>query len=397
VDDAFGHHELPFGVFSVPGHLDEPRVGVAVGRQILDLAALFGDDVFRQPVLNPFMAQGPPAWAATRRRIGELLDDHVSRVGVTDALVPAAGAQLHLPFEVADFVDFNSSLQHATNAGLILRPGTPPVRDNWRRMPVGYHARTGTVVVSGTPVVRPCGQFVDDGEIVFAPTRKLDVEAEVGFVVGTASRRGFGVATGEFDEHVFGVVLVLDWSARDIQALETVPLGPFLGKSFATTISPWVVPIEALAGARRPAPEQTPKPAKYLEVETPAAFDIRLELSINNSPVSTPSFASMYWTPPQQLAHLTANGAHVRTGDLFASGTVSDEVEFGSLLELSWDGAKPVRLADGGVRGYLADGDEVRLRATAHGTDGSSWYLGSAAGVVTPARHPGDSIGEPVG
>jgi fumarylacetoacetase len=379
---SFGLDELPYGIFSTDadGAGDSRRVGVAIGDQILDLAAFFDDPVFAQPTLNAFLAQGRSTWATVRGRLREAADS--SRVA--QCLVPRSGAVMHLPFDVADFVDFNSSLQHATNAGRILRPGDEPVRKNWRYQPVGYHGRAGTVVTSGTAVRRPHGQIVLDDRPVLATTKKLDVEAELGFVVGAGSHLGTQVPVEHFADHVFGVVLLLDWSARDVQAFETVPLGPFLGKSFATTISAWVLPLDALVDARVPAPAQVPAPMDYLRPTESWALDVRLELSVNGCVVSRPRFETMYWTAAQQLAHLTVNGASLRSGDLFGSGTVSDAVEFGSLLELSWDGERPLRLADGSVRSYLEDGDVVTLTATAPGSRGDL-FVGSVSGTVEPA------------
>jgi fumarylacetoacetase len=386
---GFGSSELPYGVFSSAGR-PGPRVGVAVGDQVLDLAAIFDDPVFVQPSLNAFMAQGRAAWTSTRARVRDAVRTGYS-AGRTEHLLPQADVVMHLPFEVADFVDFYSSLQHATNASRILRPGQELIRPNWRQQPVGYHGRAGTVVVSGAPVRRPHGQIVQGAGPVLAPTKKLDVEAEIGFVVGVPSRLGNQVPIGHFTDHVFGAVLLLDWSARDIQSFEAVPLGPFLGKSFATTISPWVLPLEALTTARVPAPPQDPLPLDYLRSDESWALDVRLELAVNGCVVSRPRFDSMYWTPAQQLAHLTVNGAALRTGDLFGSGTVSDETEFGSLLELSWDGEQPLRLDDGSLRGYLDDGDLVTLTATAAasgtaaGTDGDRLSFGVASAVVSGA------------
>jgi fumarylacetoacetase len=383
VELDFGRTGLPYGVFSVPGRNDAPRVGAAFENGIIDLAALLGDVVFAAPTLHPFMAAGREAWTSVRSRLQAAVDQG----DVAGCFVAATDAVLHLPFEVADFVDFNSSLQHAANTGRILRPGDDPVRPNWLRLPVGYHGRTGTVVASGTPVTRPHGQHLDErGAVVFSPTEKLDVEAEIGFVVGRGSTMGEPIRTGAFTEHVFGAVLVLDWSARDIQAFEYVPLGPFLGKSFATTISPWVYPVAALDASRVASPVQNPVPADYLRVDGNWGFDVRLELSLNGNTISRPRFDSMYWTPPQQLAHLTANGASVRTGDLFASGTVSDADEFGSLLELTVNGTKPLTLSDGSHRGFLADGDEVTLSGTVHAADGARHFMGMASGVVLQAH-----------
>jgi fumarylacetoacetase len=283
--------------------------------------------------------------------------------------------RLHLPFTVADYTDFYSSEHHALNTSKILRPESPGLAPNWKHLPIGYHGRSATVVVSGTPIERPSGQL---GAGEFGPTRRLDIEAEVGFVVGVPGRR---IPTGDFADHVFGVVLLNDWSARDIQAWEYRPLGPFLGKSFATSISPWVVPLAALAGV--PAVAQDPAPLDYLQ---PAGdgFDLRLAVDWNDTRVSTPPFAAMYWTAAQQLAHLTINGASVRTGDLYASGTVSGPArdQVGSFLELTWNGTEPVKLADGSTRGFLLDGDQVRISGTARGAAGGSIGLGEVVGTV---------------
>lgn len=377
----FDAGELPYGVFSLPGEDSAPRIGVGVGDHILDMTSLSADPVFAAESLNPFMAKGVGFWRSTR----EQLRDAVERGD--GKYLPASSATMRLPVEVADFVDFNSSLQHATNAGLIFRPGADPVRPNWRLMPVGYHGRAGTVFVSGTPITRPCGQFADDEAVVFAPTRQLDVEAEVGFIVGQGSPPGNRVSTSDFAAHVFGVVLVLDWSARDVQSLESVPLGPFLGKSFATTMSAWVMPLDALQVAQVAAPEQSPAAADHLRVEGSSGYDLRLELKLNDGVLSRPRFDSMYWTPAQQLAHLTSNGARLRTGDVFASGTVSDDSQFGSLLELSWNGSRPITLADGSTRMFLDDGDEILLSAEAVGRDGSRLQVGGVRGAVSPARY----------
>jgi fumarylacetoacetase len=288
---------------------------------------------------------------------------------------------MHLPFEVADYTDFYSSEQHALNAGKILRPESPGLSPSWRRLPIGYHGRSATVVVSGTPVERPSGQLADG---VFGPSQRLDIETEVGFVVGVPGRR---LRTTDFASHVFGIVLLNDWSARDIQAFEYRPLGPFLGKSFATSISPWVVPLEALAPV--PPGPQDPPPHDYLMPPGPA-FDLRLTVDWNDTRVSTPPFAGMYWTAAQQLAHLTSNGASVRTGDLYASGTVSGDRrdEVGSLLELTWNGTEPVKLADGTTRGFLLDGDRVTIGGTTVGAAGVEIGLGSVSGAILPAPGP---------
>jgi fumarylacetoacetase len=375
VNPGFGIDNLPYGVFSGADRVR--RIGVRLGDDVLDLSRAEAADLIlaggalRQPTLNLFMGLGRPQWMAVRARIVELITSDQ----VASLRVPLADVEMHMPFDVADYVDFYSSEQHAVNAGRILRPDRPGLPPNWRRLPIGYHGRAGTVVVSGTPIARPSGQL---GDGVFGPTRRLDIEAEVGFVVGVPGAR---IGTGDLAQHVFGVVLVNDWSARDIQAWEAQPLGPFLGKSFATSISPWVVPLEALAPV--PPPEQQPVPLDYLR---PAGFtlDITLAVDWNGTRVSTPPFAQTYWTPAQQLAHLTVNGAAVRTGDLFASGTVSgpgrDQV--GSFLELTAGGTEPVMLADGTTRGYLADGDTVTISGTAAGASGTPIDLGAVTGAV---------------
>jgi fumarylacetoacetase len=303
--------------------------------------------------------------------------------------VPLAEVALRMPFEVADYVDFYSSEHHAGNVGRIFRPDGEPLLPNWKRLPVGYHGRAGTVVVSGTPIVRPCGQRRPPGadEPVYGPSVRLDIEVEVGFVVGAGSDLGTRVATDAYPDHVFGVVLLNDWSARDIQAWEYQPLGPFLGKSFATSISPWVVPLDALAAARVPAPEQEPAPLPYLKESDRYGYDLRLAVDWNGTLVAEPPFARMYWTPAQQLAHLTVNGASLRTGDLYASGTVSgpEKRHRGCFLELTWSGAEPVTLADGSTRTFLEDGDTVTIAGTAPGPDGRVVGLGEVTGTVHPA------------
>jgi fumarylacetoacetase len=298
-----------------------------------------------------------------------------------------ADVDLHMPFAVPDYVDFYSSREHATNLGRILRPGSEPLLPNWNHLPVGYHGRAGTVVPSGTPIVRPSGQRRGDQGPVFGPTLKLDIEAEVGFVIGEPSAYGQRVPTSAFRDHVFGFVLVNDWSARDIQAWEYQPLGPFLSKSFATSISPWVVPVEALEPARVGPPEQDPPPLPYLRCDEPWGLDVTLEVALNGHVVSRPPFAGMYWTAPQQLAHATANGASVRTGDLLASGTVSgaQRDQRGSLIELTWNGNEPLELPDGTRRVFLEDGDTVRITATALGPENTPIGFGDVTGTIYPS------------
>ncbi|MCW2889579.1 MAG: fumarylacetoacetase [Streptosporangiaceae bacterium] len=391
-DSGLGLANLPYGVFSPPG--GPPRVGVAVGASVLNLAGLAADCLiedrgrwFAAASLNGFMAAGPSAWRANRARITELLTDDSYADHVQPHLMAVADVDLHRPIEVADYVDFYSSLHHATNVGRIFRPAGQPLLPNWRRLPVGYHGRAGTVVVSGTPVVRPCGQRLRPGEQTpsYGPSLRLDLEAEVGFVAGVPAAGP--VSPADFRDHVFGFVLVNDWSARDVQAWESQPLGPFLSKSFATSISPWVVPVAALEAARVSPPTQDPEPLAYLRCAEPWGLDLTLEVLVNGQPASKPPFREMYWTPPQQLAHATVNGAALRTGDLFASGTVSgpDRDQRGCLLELTWNGEEPLELPDGTKRTFLEDGDTVTVRATAPGTDGSRISLGEVTGTVHPA------------
>jgi fumarylacetoacetase len=388
----FPVQNLPYGVFARPGQA--PRVGAAIGDNVLDLAGLAGAGLlagpawFAAPSLNAFMAAGPAAWHAARTRLTELLTDPRHRGMVEPHLERQAAVELRLPFEVADYVDFYSSRDHASTVGQIFRPGSSPLPRNWLHLPAGYHGRAGSVVVSGTPVTRPRGQFWPAGATApaFGPTRRLDFEAEVGFVAGVGSARGQHVGTGEFAQHAFGFLLVNDWSARDIQSWETQPLGPFLGKSFATSVSPWVVPVAALEVARVPPPRQDPPPLAYLECAEPWGLDLSLQIMLNGHVVARPAFRGMYWTPPQQLAHATVNGAPLRTGDLLASGTVSGPGpdERGCLLELTWDGTRPLRLPDGTTRTYLDDGDVLRITATAPGADGVTIGFGSVEGRVAP-------------
>jgi fumarylacetoacetase len=389
---GFGLDNLPYGVFSTTG--TAPRTGVAIGDSVLDLAAATGDDVHATGSLNAFMARGPQAWADLRAQLTEWFTGEAHRSTVEPHLVPRSEVTLHLPVEVADYVDFYSSRHHAENLGRMFRPDSAPLTPNWKHLPIGYHGRAGTVQVSGTPVVRPSGQrkAQTDDAPTFGPSQRLDIEAEVGFVVGTPSELGRPVPLADFGEHVFGVCLVNDWSARDLQSWEYVPLGPFLGKSFLTSVSPWVVPLAALQAARVAPPARDVPLLPYLDDSDtgPWGLDIAIEVRLNGQLVSCPPFDLMYWTPAQQLAHMTANGASLRTGDLFASGTVSGPAEDqrGSFIELSWGGTEPLTLADGSTRTFLTDGDTVTLTATAPGASGARIALGEVTGRVEPAPAP---------
>jgi fumarylacetoacetase len=373
-DSGFGVGNLPYGV--VGG-----RVVVRFGDGVLDLAAVLGPvepDLAGRVAgrsLDRLLAAGPDTWAAVRGTLQRILTEDTACHRRAVELARADLEPPALPFTVADYVDFYSSEQHATNVGRIFRPDAPALPPAWKHLPIGYHGRAGTVVVSGTPVVRPSGMR---GPRDHGPSERLDIEAEVGFVVGTPSRLGTPVAAADWRAHVFGVVLVNDWSARDIQSFETRPLGPFLGKSFLTSVSPWVVPLAALEPAFVDPPVQDPRPLEYLRPAGPG-LDLTLEVRLNGHVIGRPPAAALYWTAAQQLAHLTANGASLRTGDLYASGTISGDRpdQLGSLLELTRGGQNPLRLPDGSTRAYLLDGDTVTISATAGGIS-----LGEVSGTV---------------
>ena len=383
--NGFGLDHLPYGVFSVAG--GPRRVGVRYddeeGAWVVDLHGETGRVEFAEAALNPLMALGPEVWRQTREEVRALIE------GGCEPL-PLEEVTLHLPFEVGDYVDFYASLDHATNVGRMFRPDSEPLTPNWRHLPIGYHGRAGTVVVSGTPVARPSGQrkAPDESAPTFGPSRRLDIEAELGFVVGAPSEQGAPVPFAGLADHVFGVTGLNDWSARDIQAWEYVPLGPFLGKSFATSISPWVTPLAALDAAWVDLPGQEPEPLPYLGPGATRGLDIDVEVALNGEVVSRPPYRSMYWSPAQMLAHMTVNGASLRTGDLFASGTISgpEPDQRGSFLELSWGGKEPFATADGTSHTFLEDGDEVVIRYSAPGTDGGRITLGEVAGRVEAAR-----------
>jgi fumarylacetoacetase len=375
----FGRTTLPYCSFVLPG-TTQRRVGVGVGTDVLDLTdAPQHADLFVGGTLDALLAAGPDTWQAVRSWLLDDLPDGPRH--------PADSVELVMPFTVADYVDFYASEHHATNVGRIFRPDGDALTPNWKHLPIGYHGRAGTVVVSGTPITRPSGQRrLPDGEITFGPSVRLDFEAELGFVVGAPSTLGQPVPIDDFARHVFGVCLVDDWSARDVQAWEYVPLGPFLGKSFATSVSPWIVPLAALEGARVEQPTPSPEPLPYLQGAAPWGLDLEFVISINGTEISRPPFASMYWTGAQMLAHMTVNGASLRTGDLFASGTVSgpDPEQRGSLLELSWNGTEPLTLDDGSTRTFLEDADTVTISAHARLAGGQTLELGEVSGTVVP-------------
>ena len=395
----FPIQNLPYGVFS---DAYGTRCGIAIGQSIFDLARAesagaftntgLSHETFRADSLNGFLGHSRGVWAGVRSRVTELLTSGNAEGEAfcrDHEVIIDHEVTLRLPVEIGDYVDFYSSLQHATNVGKMFRPDAEPLLENWRQLPVGYHGRSGTIVVDGTPITRPSGQQRGSDGPTFGPTEKLDVELEVGFITGLGLDVGEPIEVNDAEHHIFGLCLVNDWSARDIQAWEYVPLGPFLGKSFATTISPWIVPLEALAPFRVPAQPQDPEPLAYLRpTEMQAiAIDLRVELTPPEGVPTTiieTSFTNMYWTMSQQLAHATVNGATVRPGDLFASGTVSgpNPTEFGSLLERSWNGTQPITLADGSLRTFLEDGDTVTISGKCAAPGAVSIGFGTCSGTV---------------
>jgi fumarylacetoacetase len=408
----FPIQNLPYGVFRVAG---EARPGVAIGDDVLDLRAVAAagllspavadaESLFAEGSLNELAGRGRLTWHALRARLSALLaagNRELLDAGIAEsAIVRQNAVELLLPVQIGDYVDFYSSLEHASNLGKILRPGSEPLLPNWRYLPVGYHGRSGTVVVSGTPVVRPTGQRKGTGAEApdFGPSRMLDFELEMGFVTANGSALGAPVSIERARDLIFGLVLVNDWSARDIQAWEYQPLGPFLGKSFATSISPWIVSLEALEAYRVPGPAQEPKPFAYLQDAEPRSFDVALEVELASDAmlragtppqrISHGNMRGLYWSVAQQLAHLTSNGATIRAGDLCASGTISgaDPASYGSMIELTWRGAHPLTLADGSTRSFLEDGDRVVMRASC-GPSGAHPRIGfgEVTGSVVPA------------
>ncbi len=399
-DSDFTIHNLPWGIFSFPG--ESPRVGVAVGDHILDMSKVselglfdFDATVFYEPVLNPFMALGRDLTSRARAQVQAwLMDEQGPLANNPDLFVNRLEATMHLPVQVGDYTDFYSSIEHATNVGKLFRDPENALLPNWRHLPVGYHGRSSSIVVSGTPVRRPSGQVkTNKMEVpVFQQSNRLDLELEMGFIICEDSPLGDPISVFDAEDYIFGMVLFNDWSARDIQKWEYVPLGPFLGKNFASTMSPWVVPFQALQPFRVAGPKQDPEVLPYLRIEGLNNYDINLEVSITpaaSTPtvVSRSNFKYMYWNMAQQLAHHTVNGCNVRTGDLMASGTISgkDESSYGSLLEIAHGGRQPFTLADGQERTFLEDGDTVTLKGWAE-KDGIRVGFGEAVGTIYPAH-----------
>jgi fumarylacetoacetase len=409
VDPAsdFPIQNLPYGVFSSKDGL-APRVGVAIGEYVLDLWQLAQDcridvvepAVFAASSLNPFMALGPTLWSKTRARISELLrHDHPELRDNPElrarALVPLADVRLHLPIAVAGYTDFYSSKEHATNVGVMFRGKDNALQPNWLHMPIGYNGRASTVVVSGTKVRRPRGQLKPPNAELpsFEPCKRLDFELEMGVVVGQSSKMGEMLTEKQAEAMIFGFVILNDWSARDIQQWEYVPLGPFQAKAFATSISPWVVTREALEPFRLHGPEQNPTPLPYLRQAQPNNFDVTLDVALRAAPMNEAhnicrtNFKYMYWSSVQQLVHHASSGCAMNVGDLLGSGTISgpEKHQRGSLLEISWSGTEPIELAAGVKRSFLEDGDSLTMRGWCQG-DGYRVGFGEVEGTIVAAE-----------
>lgn len=380
----FSIHNIPFGIFSAKDR--SPRAGVAIGDHILDLAAVaeldvfdFNTAVFEKDVLNNFISLGKEITKKVRKDIQHWLHHEASPLANKPQLfVKQSDAQMHMPVHVGDYTDFYSSIEHATNVGKMFRDPENALLPNWKHIPVGYHGRASSIIMSGQPIRRPSGQTLpkDSKKPVFEPSQRLDFELEMGFVVGKDTELGHSVSTATAEDHIFGLVMFNDWSARDIQKWEYVPLGPFLAKNFASSISPWIVTLEALEPFRVPGPTQDPKVLPYLAYEGPKNFDIDLEVGITpenseEKEVCKSNFKHMYWNMAQQLAHHTANGCNIQVGDMMASGTISGKSEdsYGSMLELAWMGTKPLTMKDGSKRAFINDGDTVTMRGYAKKDD----------------------------
>ncbi len=380
--DGFGIANLPYGSVQRDAGA-EPCLCVRLGDDAIELAALDAElgverELVAAPNLDRLLAADPDRWAALRRELQRCLAGAVPPA----ARIPLDRSITRLPFTVNDYVDFYASLEHASNLGRMFRPDAEALAPNWRHVPIGYHGRASTVVVSGTPIRRPQGQRLVDAGPVFGPTESLDIELELAFLTGgTPNRLGDALGMAEAERRIFGIVLLNDWSARDVQRWEYVPLGPFLGKSFATSISAWVVPLAALEPARVAPREQVPPPLGYLRTGPTWALDIDLEIELGGQVISTTNASGLYWSAPQLLTHAASNGAIIRPGDLFASGTISGTRpgSEGSLIELTGNGRRPLSIS-GQSCVFLADGDRVVLRGRA-----GDVALGEVSGEILPA------------
>ena len=396
----FSIHNIPFGIFSTQDR--SPRIGVAIGEHILDLAAVAELDVFdfntallEKDTLNDFISLGKEITTRVRKNIQHWLkDDNSVLAGKPELFVKQSEAQMHMPVAVGDYTDFYSSIEHATNVGMMFRDPENALLPNWKHIPVGYHGRASSIIVSGQPIHRPKGQTMPNGadSPVFGPTKRLDFELEMGFICGKETKLGESVSTANAEDYIFGLVLFNDWSARDIQKWEYVPLGPFLAKNFASSISPWVVTLEALEHFKLAGPKQEPEVLPYLTYEGEKNYDIHLEVGIapeegEETTVCQSNFKHMYWNMAQQLAHHTVNGCNINIGDMMASGTISgkEENSFGSMLELSWGGTQPIQLKDGSERKFIEDGDTVTMRGYAQNGDIRVGF-GEVSAKVLPAK-----------
>lgn len=403
----FPIQNIPFGVFLTRD--DITTIGSRIGDYAIDLAALhqlgyfegipLTDDMFMQDTLNDFISDGRTTWRLVRNRIGDLFDEENSKLRDNkehrDAVLFFMDeVEMLLPVDIGDYTDFYSSREHATNVGTMFRDPENALLPNWLHLPVGYHGRSSSIVVSGTRIRRPNGQTLPAGAEtpVFGPSKLLDFELEMGFITTDANNLGKSVPVEEARDQIFGLVLLNDWSARDIQKWEYVPLGPFLAKNFASSISPWIVTLDALEPFRVEGPDQDPEPLPYLKEEGKTAYDIKLEASIQpknseETVVSRTNFKYMYWSISQQLAHQTVNGCNVRSGDLYGSGTISGKEpdSYGSMLELTWKGTKPLKMKDGTERKFLKNGDTVILRGHCE-NDQVRIGFGTCVGRIKKAR-----------
>ncbi len=396
----FSIHNIPFGIFSTADR--SPRAGVAIGEHILDLAAVAELDVFdfntavlEKDTLNDFISLGKSITRRVRRNIQHWLQEEDSVLADKPELfVLQSEANMHMPVAIGDYTDFYSSIEHATNVGTMFRDPKNALMPNWKHIPVGYHGRASSIIVSGEAIHRPKGQVLpkDATTPVFQPSARLDFELEMGFITGKNTAVGESIPPKEAEDYIFGMVLLNDWSARDIQKWEYVPLGPFLAKNFASHISPWIVTLEALEPFRVSGPEQDPKVLPYLEYEGMKNYDIKLEVGISpegseEQTVCHSNFKYMYWNMAQQLAHHTVNGCNINVGDLYGSGTISgkDENSYGSMLELAWMGTKPLKMKDGSDRKFINDGDTVIMRGSSE-KDGIRVGFGEVAAKVLPAK-----------
>ncbi len=398
----FSIHNLPFGIFSREGQ--DQRVGAAIGAYVIDLHVAYtlgafpelmiDKDVLVNEYLNDFIRLGKYKTNLIREQLQKQLCDDASVLKNSSALIPMDEVRMHLPVRIGDYTDFYSSLEHATNVGKMFRDRDNALLPNWRHLPVAYHGRSSSIVPSGTDIHRPKGQLKPEGgDPFYAPTQKLDFELELGFIIGKDSSAGCSIPADRAGEYIFGMVLFNDWSARDIQKWEYVPLGPFLGKSFASSVSPWVVPLEALEPFRCPGPVQQPEVLPYLRTSGNQNYDLKLEVQIQAEGSALPTtvcktnFKHMYWNMAQQLAHHTSNGCNVRVGDLMASGTISgsEPESFGSMLELSWNGSTPVVLNNGDERSFLEDGDTVIMKGFGE-KDGIRVGFGELRSKILPAK-----------